>query len=510
MNFRVLVLILACIGIGIAIGMVAMQREWLDWIVEHLPFLLAVIILSAFVLALAGWLAYLILRWWIRHKLGIKGDLNGEEIVVGLADKLTNRNELQAPDVQDRLHSLVVNLGLYYVRSVAMQRYFLLIGGTFTVLIGMATVFLLYEQNRKLDIQTEQIRIQSQANTVASLLMEGTRRAALSAEQTALFADIRTEAAAIRMDDAGKAERKCPDSERAYCWREVELPDKTKIELVHLSDDLFQRVRAYALRASPYPIANRKPGSTDRIDITKPLEGQFYFPELSPERGQLLQTLALNKVDVEGITFHGADLKSLDLSRADLREANLREANLAEANLFGANLIGANLTGAILTGANLTEATLFRADLREANLEGADLRVAYLSEADLSEADLTKANFTGADLTKADLTLASFTGVVLVEADLTGANLIEASFLPLTNDGRREALDIWRDELPVLSRGLDKANLPKGFTASCTVPVEVDESGIRGNSCPAEGGWTITYNDQPEFAPQPGEAATEE
>lgn len=186
-----------------------MQRSWLDWLYAHLHYLLAAIILGAIALALLGALAYLALKWWIRHKLGIQGDLTGEQVVIGLADKLTNRDDMNSPTAQDRMHSLMVNLGLYYVRSVAMQRYFLVIGGTFTALIGIATVFLLNEQNKKLDVQTEQIRLQSQANTVASLLMEGTRRAALSAEQTALFADIRAEATAMRENNDSKANRAC-------------------------------------------------------------------------------------------------------------------------------------------------------------------------------------------------------------------------------------------------------------------------------------------------------------
>jgi hypothetical protein len=266
MNLRILLSSVACVLAGVAIGITAMQRSWLDWLYAHLHYVLAAVILVSIALALLGALAYLVLKWWIKRKLDIEGDLTGEQVVIGLADKLTNRDDLDSPTAQDRVHSLMVNLGLYYVRSVAMQRYFLVIGGTFTALIGMATVFLLNEQNKKLDVQTEQIRLQSQANTVASLLMEGTRRAALSAEQTALFADIRAEAIALRANDEGKASRTCEkvnenapiftrvfSTEFRSCWREVELPIGRKIELVHLSDELIQRVTP----CEPPPIRSR-------------------------------------------------------------------------------------------------------------------------------------------------------------------------------------------------------------------------------------------------------------
>lgn len=467
MNFRVLLSSIAYVLAGVAIGITAMQWSWLDWLYAHLHYLLAATILGALALALLGALAYLALKWWIRHKLDIQGDLTGEQVVIGLADKLTNRDDMDAPTAQDRMHSLMVNMGLYYVRSVAMQRYFLVIGGTFTALIGMATVFLLNEQNKKLDVQTEQIRLQSQANTVASLLMEGTRRAALSAEQAALFADIRAEATAIRANDEGKSNRACekvnenaPLFARAFsaqfrsCWREVELPFDGKIELVHLSNDLIQRVRAYALRATPYPIAMRKAEKTEPIDINKKLDEQFEFPELSPERGQLLQTLALNWIDAGAIEFASADLKGIDLSRA-----YLRGVNLSGVNLRGANLVGVDVSGADLRRADLTMVILRRAGLNGVQLRGANLHL----------------------------------------ADLTRTNLSDIGCLPRTNEGRRQALDGWVRSLLAPARGLDYADLPKGFAASCS---SKSADPIFSRVCNAEGGWTITYVDQPEFEPK--------
>lgn len=532
MSLRNLILSLAYICVGVAIGVMAMQPAWFDWLYGNLHYLLAAIILGAMVLALTGALAYLVLKWWIKRKLDIEGDLTGEQVVIGLADKLTNRDAIDSPTAQERVNSLMVNLGLYYVRSVAIQRYFLVIGGTFTALIGMATVFLLYEQNKKLDVQTEQIKLQSQANAVASLLMEGTRRAALSAEQTALFADIRAEAKAIRENDGGKVIRKCEVSpleelprHLRSCWREVELPEKRRIELVHVSEDLLQRIRAYSLRATPYPIATKRANRTDEIDVKKPLDEQFTFPELSPERGQLLQTLVLNRVDVYGIVFEDADLNSLDLSRAYLSGAKLRGAKLSAADLrwanlswadvsvadisrakldgarlFEANIAGASLVGASLENANLSGAILFRTDLSEARLYRADLSDARLNWTNLRKASLISSNLTDALLFNADLSEAKFIG-----AGLRRANLENIMGLPNINDGRKQALDVWLRSLLDLSIGLNDAKLPKGLTVSCSSQTEV---GILGDFCMDKYGWTITYVDQPEFAPKAGGAPT--
>ena len=52
----------------------------------------------------------------------------------------------------------------------------------------------------------------------------------------------------------------------------------------------------------------------------------------------------------------------------------------------------------------------------------------------------------------------------------------------------------WRGQV-----GLDKANLPTGFKARCFLQ-DLKNGGF-ADICPAEGGWTITYEDQPEFAP---------
>ena len=180
--------------------------------------------------------------------------------------------------------------------------------------------------------------------------------------------------------------------------------------------------------------------------------------KLSPERGQLLLTLANLKIDSSSFAkvksrasfsyadLKGADLKNVDLSGADLFGADLSDANLHSANLFGADLGKTNFWGAKLDSADLSQANLIRADLKWADLNGAILVAATLNGAILESAKLRKANFSGATLhyTKAsgaifneanltqvdcfgaDLTKANFTKAIFTEARLRGADLDQA------------------------------------------------------------------------------------
>jgi uncharacterized protein YjbI with pentapeptide repeats len=171
----------------------------------------------------------------------------------------------------------------------------------------------------------------------------------------------------------------------------------------------------------------------------------------------------LNRANLTGADFTGADLAdtnlyrtnltaatltNVDLTGANLTEANLNDADLPKANLAGANLTGANLKSANLAGANLRVACLTGANLRYANLQGAQLRGADLTEtqtsgvhlkgADLSGALLIRTRFlyenlqdvrlTGAFLMDATLRGTDLTGSQLLGADLTGANLTDAIF----------------------------------------------------------------------------------
>lgn len=154
----------------------------------------------------------------------------------------------------------------------------------------------------------------------------------------------------------------------------------------------------------------------------------------SADRGQLLQALALMRMDSGSFaqikrrtSFAGADLRGIDVKGLDLSGTNLSESNLKNADLSGANLSGTNLSEGNLWGANLN-----RANLKNANLERADLSWAQLNEANLQQANLNGVILAYAHLIKADLNKATFQwaqseGALFNDAMLTSVSLIGAN-----------------------------------------------------------------------------------
>lgn len=183
----------------------------------------------------------------------------------------------------------------------------------------------------------------------------------------------------------------------------------------------------------------------------------------SPERGQLLQALALlpidsstfarikqntlfagadlRQTDFKGLDLSGINLKAANLKEADWSGANLREADLGEANLWGTKLNKANLGNADLTRADLRWAQLNEATLTSTHLNGANLANAQLRKSDLKDAifewaqsggalfdgaNLTSAHFTGTNLTKANLSQTDLSGADLRKINLSEAVLVGA------------------------------------------------------------------------------------
>jgi len=115
-----------------------------------------------------------------------------------------------------------------------------------------------------------------------------------------------------------------------------------------------------------------------------------------------LKPLELDALNLRGIIFQGAYLRSANLQGAVLWQAKLQGADLSYANLQGAYLRSAKLQGAYLSYANLQGAYLRSAKLQGAYLRSANLQGAYLWNAKLQGADLRnigideKTNFGGA------------------------------------------------------------------------------------------------------------------
>lgn len=194
---------------------------------------------------------------------------------------------------------------------------------------------------------------------------------------------------------AGGATNLAADSARA-------LPPLLSIRVGALADAL----EPHQPDGSPPP-----PGACEGVERSRPL---------SPERGQLLVTLARHRFDVSSPSFRQAQLDG-----SVLDSVTLSGVNLVEADLSGAALPGVYLTG----GADLTRADLHEANLAGARLAGAVLEQACLLRADLSGTDLSGAMLRSSDLSGAELSGALLQGAAFDDAVLDEANLCAAEGL---------------------------------------------------------------------------------
>jgi uncharacterized protein YjbI with pentapeptide repeats len=185
-----------------------------------------------------------------------------------------------------------------------------------------------------------------------------------------------------------------------------------------LSDEMIERIATLNYSFEPYQYFDGE---------------KFSEKKWSPERGQLLLSLAKMKIDSSSfnqikskISFLGADLRKVDLAGADLSNTDLREANFDHANLVGANFHKANLEKASMQKANLTKANLREANLKDADLNWADFHLAKLNQAACYSANMTNAKLRNADLTEANLSWANLKNTFFNDANLTRAKFFEA------------------------------------------------------------------------------------
>lgn len=385
---------------------------------------------------------FLILR---KIKILLKTDepLTEGEIAEGLIDLLTSTEGITNPTPRERQRAAFVNMGAWLMRRQATQFYF---NATVTVvggLIGAATLFLLNEQNDKIDEQNRRIILQTDANVTQSVLLEGARRASGAQELSILLSDVRK----ARNDNS----KECNKLDEVDCWRWHNQSQEQKRRF--LPKLLQQRVKAFAQRSTPYFTVTPK---ARIVEFDERLNKQFDLPFLSPERGQLFQELALNDFDLanidfayaaldaadlpgiymRGVNLNWADLNNVTMSGASLSDANLRNADLSEANFEkvnasaarfdGATLISANFQGAFLLDSALTDANLKNIKLNLANLVGARFRNSNLEGADLRRANLTRADLRNTNLKNAFMGWANISGADFRNSEQSGLHLVTA------------------------------------------------------------------------------------
>lgn len=256
--------------------------------------------------------------------------------------------------------------------------------GILGLFIASIPIILLWQQNRKMDIQTglmnvqnDKIEIQNKKINIQNSLIEADRRSSLVFLMSNVLDKVDDEIREQRKELAGKS---------------IEINDNTKYSL---SKPLRNRIIALSKTLKPYKL----------------LDGDTLSPKkTSLERGQLFT--ALMDINLDSITqnsivekgdFSYADIGAIDLQGAKLRRANLSHVNLKGANLSNANLTSANLTNAYLGkvkldnvnffNANLSKVKLFDTKLTNSNLNSTNLTGAFISEVDFAGAKLLYTNF---------------------------------------------------------------------------------------------------------------------
>ncbi len=238
--------------------------------------------------------------------------------------------------------------------------------------LAMIPIWLLYQQNNKIDTQNILITNQNKRLDQQTYLQEAERRSSL----VFLFSNIMDAIDKELKEDVGEKEKR------------------------DLSPQLVGRVIALSTRLKPYLY----------------LEGDSLISKpLSPERGQLLLSLVESQLDTVTLSkiFRKADFSSSDLESANLQDSYLKgiklwNTDLTNSNLIGANLEDARLSSSDLSSSNLSNANLLKADMQYTKLLHVKFNNTNLQNAILAFADLYRALFQNADLQ----------GAYLIEANL--------------------------------------------------------------------------------------------
>lgn len=227
----------------------------------------------------------------------------------------------------------------------------------FGLLVALRANVLLDEQNKQIDIQ--------------NALIEAQRRSGLMFELTSIFEAIEREKLSAKTDEVGRFKisrltlgRIVALSQSLRPYRALEISE----EVMTTKDVSTSSFSGMIIRLFKSLGVGEKDAAYLRL-AQRPL---------SPERGQLLNSLVAAGVDMQQVisaraNFTFADLKysrfvNVDLSEIKLENADLRHSILSKVNLTGAELfdadisetliINSNLSGAFLVGSHMNKLTL--------------------------------------------------------------------------------------------------------------------------------------------------------
>ncbi|WP_299195139.1 pentapeptide repeat-containing protein [uncultured Litoreibacter sp.] len=362
-------------------------------------------------------------RHQVNLLLGYDKELTENETADSIVELFEMQDELSTADRQARLQRVSVSLITWFLKREAARFYFTIAAAVVGGVIGLATLMLLSEQNKKIERQTQRIALQTDANIAQTILLDGVRQASTYEEILSLTSSISQTASTIEDEcDPGQLIAGIvPDS---GCWALEGLRDSER-RYVRLPPDLTSRILAFSRRSTPYIVA--LPIVQD-IDFEEPLRNQYRFAFLSPERGQLLETLVENQVWVVGGDYSFAQLDGTDLSGAyisgvDLSRASMNGTELSAALLVSLDMRGASLRSASLDSSYIFDTFMMNVDLTDARLSGAELAEVALNDAKLNSTGFGYASIRESDLQNTTINQANFTGAQLDVVDFTGATI---------------------------------------------------------------------------------------
>ena len=282
--------------------------------------------------------------------------------------------------------------------------------------LALIPIWLLWQQNKKIDLQNDRINIQNN-------LLEADRRSSLIVMMSNIL---------DRVDD--EIQNKQLEFEELNTH-----PDSMQFPL---SKPLINRIVALSRAFQPY---QKLQGDTLSHKLISPERGQLFISLMENQLDSFTQNTIVQKGNFDyaiigEINLNHANLHGANLHETDLRGAILHDAILRGADLRGANLEVANLEGADLSGADFIKVNFGGADLDGAHLNGTHLDGAHFDYADLSGADLSGAFLGLAELPMADLSGADLSGTDLRRAYLRGTNLSRANFLQTYNHSKEQLL----------------------------------------------------------------------
>lgn len=407
MPARATIYVLIGIASGVAFSWAFFYQEEASlskWAERIIPFgmpIVMVLIVSVLLLFLVS--TYVIARI-TRNAAGTL-----ERVTNNLSLAAVNSHQSGAVAAVPHLEKAIIEGLAWYAPIAARQSAFratLALAAVLGGLIGTALLFrqlvLLREQNDKLDEQNKRIslqidlmRIQNSKADVQNIIGEGQRRANTISEMYSIISGL---------DNSINIHSNLPNG-----WK-------------YLNKAFGGRIAAFSRSAEPYIQIKTN-------IVLGELKTSFAERGTSPERGQLL--IAMHEAQIRppaGTVYSYAELshaylfgmshfdaqmdrisaKGAVLTRAFLPGANLRSAYLVDAILSHSKVPGARFDHAVLENAKLDYldgdgAVFQKSDLRNTTLQGSLLKDVNFSCSDLRGADLTGSDLSGAITTGANL-----------------------------------------------------------------------------------------------------------